>query len=131
VTPAIPDSHRALLEGRPTAVLTTVGRDGTPQSTAIWFLLDRDVIRTSLLETRQKVHNLQRNPGCSLFVFDPETTRRTIELRGQATLDPDTDRAFTHRIIRHYGMDPDSFPDDRSITRYVFTLQPSRIITFG
>ena len=65
------------------------------------------------------------------FVFDLDTTRRTIELRGEATLDPDTDRVFTHRIIRHYGMDPESFPDDLSVTRYVFALQPSRVITFG
>ena len=131
MAPEIPDSHRSLLEGRPTAVLTTAGPDGAPQSTAIWFMLEENVVRTSLLETRQKVHNLRRDPRCSLFVFDPDTTRRTIELRGRAILDPDTDRAFTHRIIRHYGMDPENFPDDLSVTRYVFALQPSRIITFG
>jgi PPOX class probable F420-dependent enzyme len=102
-----------------------------PQSTAVWFLLDGEAVHTSLLETRQKLRNLRRNSGCSLFVFDPETPSRTIELRGRATLDLDTDRVFTHRIIRHYGMDPVSFPDDTSVARYVLTLQPSRVITFG
>jgi PPOX class probable F420-dependent enzyme len=131
MTAPIPESHRSLLEGHPTGVLTTVGPDGAPQSTAIWFLLEGGVVRTSFLETRQKVRNLKRDPKCSLFVFDPENMHKTIELRGQATLEPDPDRIFTYHIIRHYGMDPATFPDDPSVVRFVFTLDPSRVVTFG
>jgi PPOX class probable F420-dependent enzyme len=131
MTMPIPDSHRSLLEGRPTGVLTTVGPNGGPQTTAIWFLLEGDIVRTSVLETRQKLRNLQRDPKCSLFVFDPENLRKTIELRGQATLEPDPDRAFTYHIIRHYGMDPEKFPDDPSVARFVLTLEPARVVTFG
>jgi PPOX class probable F420-dependent enzyme len=131
MTTPIPESHRSLLEGRPTGVLTTIGPGGTPHSTAIWFLLEGGVVRTSLLETRQKVRNLLRDPKCSLFVFDPENLRKTIELRGLATLEPDPEREFTRHIIRHYGMDPDTFPDDPTVTRFVLTLQPSRAVTFG
>ncbi len=98
-----------------------------------------DVVRTSLLETRQKVHNLRRNPKCTLFLIDPANPFKTLEVRGEAALDLDLDldleldldRLFTHTIIRAYGMDPDSFPDELTVDRYVFTLQPSHIVAFG
>lgn len=131
MTAEIPSSHRPILEAPGHAVLTTIGPDGAPQSTAVWYLLDGDAVHTSLLATRQKVRNLRRNPKCSLFVFAPDNPRTTIELRGEATLELEIDRAMAHRIIRHYGRDPAAFPDDLSVDRYVFTLRPSRVVTFG
>ena len=41
------------------AVLTTVGANGRPQSTAVWFLVDDDgVLKTSITTDRQKYRNL-------------------------------------------------------------------------
>ena len=34
----VPDTHTDLLESPYTSVLTTVGADGLPQSTAVWYL---------------------------------------------------------------------------------------------
>jgi PPOX class probable F420-dependent enzyme len=127
----IPESHRGMIEAHITAVLTTVGADGTPQSTAIWYLAEDDVVRTSLLETRQKVRNLRRNPTCTLFLIDPANPFKTLEVRGEAELELDIDRVFTHKIIRAYGMDPETFPDELTVDRYVFTLRPSHIVAFG
>jgi PPOX class probable F420-dependent enzyme len=127
----IPASHRSILEQKTVGVLSTIGPDGRPQSTAIWFLLDGDVIRTSLLETRQKVKNLQRDGRCTLFVFEEGSTYKSIEVRGDATLQPDQDRQFTHQVIRHYGQDPATFPDDLTVARYVLTLTPKRVVAFG
>ena len=90
------------------------------------------VVRTSLLETRQKVRNLHKeNPSCNLFIFEEGNPFKTIELRGQATLEPDPDGSFMARILRHYGHDPDTFPDDRSVERVVLTLTPSRVVASG
>jgi hypothetical protein len=60
--PAIPDSHRYLLDAE-TAVLGTVGPDGRPQMSMVWFLADGDVVRTSLSSARQKTKNLLREPS--------------------------------------------------------------------
>ena len=38
---AVPASHLDLLE-TPTAILGTIGPDGRPQLTAIWYLVDDD-----------------------------------------------------------------------------------------
>jgi PPOX class probable F420-dependent enzyme len=131
MTAEIPASHRSLLEQRAVGVLSTIGPDGRPQSTAIWFLLDGDVIRTSLLETRQKTVNLRRDPHCTLFVLDPANPFKTVEVRGDATLELDKEREFTHKIVRAYGQDPATFPDDLTVDRYRLTLTPARVVGFG
>jgi len=40
----IPSSHRDLAEATGVGVLSTVGTDGVPQSTAVWYKLEGDVI---------------------------------------------------------------------------------------
>src|SRR5688572_27542177 len=36
---AVPESHAGLLDA-PVGVLTTIGKDGFPQATAVWFIWD-------------------------------------------------------------------------------------------
>ena len=64
----LPDSHRDLLTAPGVALLTTNGPDGYPQSTAIWYLADEDVVRISLHTSRQKYRNLRRDPHATLCV---------------------------------------------------------------
>ena len=57
-----PESHRDLLASD-VAILTTIGRDGYPQVTAVWFLHDDDAtLKLSLNTMRQKVKNLRQRP---------------------------------------------------------------------
>ena len=65
----IPDSHRDLLDAQ-VATLATLGEDGRPQLSEVWFLAEDDQVRLSLNTTRQKVRNLRRRPGCSLLILD-------------------------------------------------------------
>jgi hypothetical protein len=41
ITPTILESHRDLLRAD-VAMLSTIGRDGYPQTTAVWFLAEDD-----------------------------------------------------------------------------------------
>jgi PPOX class probable F420-dependent enzyme len=131
VAASIPDSHREILEAPGVGVLTTLGRDGAPQSTAVWYLLDGDAVVTSLDIERQKSKNLERDPRFSLLVPQADNPYRTIELRGRATLEVDDGRRTFEQIVRHYGMDPATFPDDKSRDRVKMTLVPDRVLTFG
>jgi PPOX class probable F420-dependent enzyme len=126
----IPDSHRDLLEAPGVGVLTTVGRDGLPQSTAVWYMRDGDVIRTSLITTRQKYRNLVRHPLATLFVFDPTNPYRTVEVRGDASIEDDPGTSFFDQIIRHYGQGPETFPAPRE-GRVILTIRPRRVVTNG
>ena len=86
----IPDSHRDLLGAR-VATLATVGGDGLPQLSEVWFVTEDDTVRLSLNTSRQKVKNLQRRPGCSLLILDLANPYRYLEIRGEAEIEPDPD----------------------------------------
>ena len=130
---SIPASHRQLLEA-PVGVLATIGPDGLPQVTALWFLFDQaeGLVRFSLSTARQKVKNLRARPEASFLVLDPADPYRTLEIRGRAELQPDDDYAFADRLGRKYGADlraiDQGLPGQR---RLVVTLHPTKVNTWG
>jgi PPOX class probable F420-dependent enzyme len=101
---SIPSSHRDLLDSE-FATLATVGANGRPHQSVIWFLAEGDQVRLSLNTARQKTINLQRNPSCSLVIIDPASAYRYLELRGHAELEPDADYAFADKLGAKYSSD--------------------------
>jgi predicted pyridoxine 5'-phosphate oxidase superfamily flavin-nucleotide-binding protein len=79
IMPEIPPSHRDLLDGQ-VATLGTVGPDGRPQLSEVWYLADGDTVKISLNTSRQKTKNLLANPGVSLLLLDH--ARRRLFVRG-------------------------------------------------
>jgi PPOX class probable F420-dependent enzyme len=127
----IPDTHTDLLAGPNTAVLTTVGSDGQPQSTAVWFLVDDDgVLKTSITTDRQKYRNLTRNPKATLFVLDPANPFRSLEVRATVELTPDVDKALLPKFAARYST-PVEMLDQPGSDRVVATLTPVRVIANG
>jgi len=128
--PVISPSHRDLLETPHTVAFATVGADGQPQVTAIWAMLDGDVVRTSLHKSRQKYKNLLAHPQVTLFVIDPENPYRTLEVRATAEVTDDPDLKFLQRLLHLYGTDLEHFPAPTQ-DRVVITLHPTRIVENG
>ncbi len=122
----IPDSHRDLL-GAPVASLSTIGPDGRPQVSALWFLAEGDTIRLSLNETRQKTKNLIDRPGVTLFILDVTNPARYLEIRGDATVAPDDDYEFADRVGAKYGGVDLRNMDRQGERRLVVTIDPVRI----
>ncbi|HEX3811693.1 MAG TPA: PPOX class F420-dependent oxidoreductase [Mycobacteriales bacterium] len=122
---SIPDSHHDLLDTQ-VATLATVGRDGRPQLSELWFLAEDGEVRTSLNTTRQKVRNLQRNPACTLFILDLTNPYRYLELRGDAEITPDPDYAFADRLGAKYGADLREH-DGAGESRVVVTIKPAKV----
>lgn len=121
----IPDSHRDLLDSK-YAVLATIGPDGRPQVTAVWFLAEGDTVKISLNTTRQKVRNLRRNPACTVFILDLANPMRYLEIRGDGRLISDESYEFADRIGAKYGADIRTFdPPDQ--TRVAVTVEPVRV----
>jgi PPOX class probable F420-dependent enzyme len=122
---AIPESHRDLTE-QPVASLSTIGPDGRPQVSAVWFLIDGDSVRVSLNTTRQKTKNLQANPAANLFILDP-SGYRYLEIRGDATLEPDDDYSFATVLGAKYGGADLRRNDRPGESRLVVTIDPVRV----
>jgi PPOX class probable F420-dependent enzyme len=127
VTPdlSIPASHRDLLDAK-FATLGTIGPDGRPQLTVVWFLAEDGVVRVSLASSRQKTSNLRRNSVASLLILDVDNPFRYVEVRGDVDIEPDPDYAFAARVGAKYDADLRQF-DEPGETRFVVTLRPTRL----
>ena len=122
----VPDSHRDLLDA-PVATLATVGADGRPQLSAVWFLADDNTVRVSLNTSRQKAKNLAARPAVTLFILDTANTARYLELRGDAKIAPDDDYAFADQVGKKYGGVDLRNMDQPGQKRVVVTIEPVRV----
>ena len=79
---AIPASHRDLVECPPVAALSTVGRDGYPQTSVVWCDFDGEHVRVNTMRGFAKERNMRRDPRVTLLCFDPNRPLRYLEVRG-------------------------------------------------
>lgn len=99
----IPKSHRDLLEA-PFVTLATVGPTGRPQLSTVCFLAaGNGTVQLSVNATRQKTRNIVDNPKVALHILDTTNPSRYLELRGDATVEPDPDYTFADRLGAKYG----------------------------
>lgn len=124
--PSIPDSHRDLLDTQ-VASLATIGPDGRPQVSALWFLADGDTLKLSLNTARQKTKNMMERPHATLFLLDLANPARYLEVRGDVTIEPDDDYRFASQLGAKYGMDDMSVMDGPGERRVAVTIEPTRI----
>jgi PPOX class probable F420-dependent enzyme len=85
----IPDDFQPLLASTAVALVSTLGRHGEPQVTPIWFMFDGEYLRFSLVDGRQKLRNLQRDPRVAVLVVDPASPTYYLEVRGTVELAAD------------------------------------------
>jgi PPOX class probable F420-dependent enzyme len=128
--PEIPASHADLLSA-PVAMLSTLGPDGFPQVTALWFMYAGGQIRLSLNTARQKVKNLMAHPECSFFILDTANPYRTLEIRARAHIVDDPDKAFARSLALKYGDYDVTTTDRANEKRVIVTLEPVKINTWG
>jgi PPOX class probable F420-dependent enzyme len=127
---SIPASHRDLLESAKPVALATISPSGHPQVTAIWAILDGDLIVTSLAGARQKLKNLTARPQATVFVIDPANPYRTLEVRGDVTIEPDPEFETLKQVLAAYGTDLASFSGSLD-GRVAVTLRPTRVVAQG
>lgn len=130
----IPDSHADLVawDTRSFAHVATVGPDGEPHSSPVWFEWDGDHIKFSLTTGRQKYRNLQRDKRVSLSILDPHDPYRYVEVRGELDqIESDPEIAFISRMAKKYkGLDvyPWHRPGDE---RVVMKVRPIHVSGMG
>jgi PPOX class probable F420-dependent enzyme len=123
---SVPPTHVDLLDTN-IATLATIGPDGRPQVSAVWFLADDGELKVSLNTARQKVKNLTANPAVTVFILDLANPARYLEIRGDATLEPDDEYAFADLVGAKYGGVDVRAMDGPDGHRVVVTVNPIRI----
>ena len=115
----IPASHRDLADCPPVAALTTIGRDGYPQTSVVWCDLepagddvDVTIVRVNTMRGFAKERNMRRDPRVTLLCFDPREPARYLELVG-TVIEMTEDGAIAHldalasryagRPVRYFG----------------------------
>jgi hypothetical protein len=77
MTTDFPDSHRDLLEAK-FATLATLGKDGGPQLTEVWFLFEDGQVKTSLNDSRLKTKNLGAKYDADVRDHDGPGEKRVV-----------------------------------------------------
>ncbi|MFZ0975517.1 MAG: PPOX class F420-dependent oxidoreductase [Solirubrobacteraceae bacterium] len=120
-----PPSHRDLLDAQ-VATLATIGGDGFPQLTEVWFIHEDGELKLSLNDSRLKTRNLRNHPKSSLMILDLENPYRYLVVRGNAKVEPDDDHEFADKVGAKYSADL-SVHDQPGDKRVVVTIEPTNI----
>ena len=105
------------------AWLTTVRRDGQPQSSPVWFLWRDGEVVVYSKPTTQKVRNIQANPKVALHLRDVDEGSDIVSIEGAAEIDdaypaaaaiPDYVKKY-RAMIADINMDPGSFTKSYSV----------------
>ena len=101
------ESAIRLIDGRNYAVLATVNADGSPQTSVMWVGRDEDDLLFSTVAGRVKHRNMVRDPRVSVTVIDSTDPENYVELRGIASITPDSGRRVDTELSWKYdGKDP-------------------------
>jgi PPOX class probable F420-dependent enzyme len=124
-------NERAFLEEPFVGVVTTLQRDGAPQSTVVWVDVDDDGVSVNTAYGRIKPRNLARDPRISLVVVDPADAYRWFKLAGTATLVDEGADAQIDRLSKKYtGRDvyASRQPGEQRVS---VRITPDRILSRG
>ncbi len=103
--------------------LTTIGADGTPQPSPVWFNWDGDTAQIYSKPSTPKLRNIEQRPRVSLHFNCTPTGGDVVILTGDASVEPDAAPVnanppyvdkYIDRIQRN-GMTPDTFAQSYSV----------------
>jgi PPOX class probable F420-dependent enzyme len=111
------------LEGDRIVWLATVGPDGTPQPSPVWFLWDSDTVLIYSQPSTPKLRNIAQRPRVSLHFNCTPNGGDVVILTSDASVDTgaapaDLDPAYVHKYtggIQSIGMTPDAFAQEYSV----------------
>ncbi|WP_220202850.1 PPOX class F420-dependent oxidoreductase [Reticulibacter mediterranei] len=108
-----------ILQSKTFAHLATIGPNGEPQSSPMWFLWDGEYIKFTHATDRKKYRNIQRDPRVSISITDLEAPYTYAEFRGVVErIEEDADATFFNTLAEHYGT-PWRNPGDPRVVLYV------------
>ena len=107
--------------------MTTVRKDGQPQTSVVWYLLDGDEL---LIYSKESIRptNVSSHPRVALNLNSDEWGSSIVSIEGKAQIDGDAvpanvNEPFLERYrgrIDQYGWTPESFARDYPVAIRVF-----------
>lgn len=92
------------------AIVGTVGRDGAPHLSPVWYIYDEGSFYIGITSDTAKYRNLRRDPRISLCIDGGREDVRTVMVSGTVELFAKThprQEPMRLRLISHYIADPE------------------------
>lgn len=124
----VPEELADILDKKGFAHMATLGPEGEPHNSPVWYDWDGEYVLVSHTKERQKYRNIQANPRVTLSILDPENPYRYLEIRGvvQEVID-DPDKTLINKLAKKYR-DLDSYPyDGPGDNRVIFKIKPEKV----
>jgi PPOX class probable F420-dependent enzyme len=108
------------------AVLTTLGRDGSPHPAVVHYQLEDDAIVVNGRVDRRWVRNLRRDPRVSVVIHDADDRLHWVGIKGATQLLREGAAAVEDAmaIARRYNEDPAAYRDQERIS---FRIRPQHV----
>ena len=125
-----PEEEQFLKEHR-LCVLTTLRKDGAPQSTPVYYLYEEGKLLISLTRGRQKTHNALRDPRVSVCAMQEERPFDYVQVMGRASITEEELVETSRRIWSRFRSPlPEDF-EQRMVDqkRVVMVVTPDRVVS--
>ena len=131
ISSIVPDTHADLFTKPAFAHLATVGADGTPQVTPMWFECDGRDLLFSTLKTRRKYLNALRDPRVTIAISDPDNPYRYLQITGEAEVEDDVEADLIAALVRKY-LGEGIYPwDEQGADRVTIRVRCRKVCAFG
>jgi PPOX class probable F420-dependent enzyme len=101
-TPPLPDELLAMLAKPNPSVIATLRHDGSPVTTATWYMWDDGRVLVNMDESRRRLAHMRRDPRVSITVLGEDWYRHVSLLGRVVRLEDDDGLEQIDRISRHY-----------------------------
>jgi PPOX class probable F420-dependent enzyme len=117
--PPLPAELEEFLTQPNPSVISTLRPDGSPHSTATWYLWENGRVLVNMDEGRKRLEYLRRDPRVSITVLGQDDWYHHVTLRGRVVeLDEDA-LDDIDRISNHYTGQPYSQRDRRRVSAWI------------
>ena len=129
--PVLTPEQEQFLRDNMFSIITTIKKDGSPQSTPVYYLYEDGKIYISVTKTRAKTRNVLRDPRVSLVAVSAERPFPYVQISGTATITQDDLEARSRRIFSRFRP---SLPEDFSSMlqeqqRQIMVVTPEQVLS--
>jgi PPOX class probable F420-dependent enzyme len=120
------ETAKVLAQGKNFAALTTLFKDGQPQTQIMWVGADDDNLLINTEIHRQKYKNVQHDPRVTVTIFDAENPYHYAEVRGRVVAEVRGAEARSHidELSQKYNGAP--YGNEIQSERVILRIAPDR-----